>query len=362
MIIRPANTGDIDALLALSQTISGGMTSMPSSREAWEQKLALVEQSFSCKESFSCKQDSIYGQAYSLDHTVTEALYFLVLEDTRDGSIAGCAAVHVGVGLKRPFYNYRIARHVKCSHLLDITTNCQTLNLVNDFTGETELVSLYLRPDLRGSGLGQLLSRCRFALMYDFPTRFGQRIFAEIRGWLDTQGYSPFWHHLGKNFFNISYQEADEVCAIHGTQFISDLMPKYPIYVELLPQTARDVIGKPHEESAQAMKLLGDIGFRYYGALDIFDAGPIVECPREDIRLFNCAVNKKAKIEKKSIDDTCSNYLLSNRQLINYRITKQRLHLNLDDDFVSIPPDVAKRLNLSTGDPITIMPLKGLSL
>ncbi len=33
----------------------------------------------------------------------------------------------------------------------------------------------------------------------------------------------------------MTFPEADEFNAVHGTQFIADLMPKTPIYVALLP-------------------------------------------------------------------------------------------------------------------------------
>ena len=44
----------------------------------------------------------------------------------------------------------------------------------------------------------------------------------------------------------MSFQEADEFNAIHGNQFIADLMPKHPIYTAMLPESARAVIGLPH--------------------------------------------------------------------------------------------------------------------
>ena len=34
----------------------------------------------------------------------------------------------------------------------------------------------------------------------------------------------------------MSFPEADEFNAVHGTQFIADLMPKTPIYVDCSPK------------------------------------------------------------------------------------------------------------------------------
>ena len=39
-------------------------------------------------------------------------------------------------------------------------------------------------------------------------------------------------------------------------KFIADLMPDHPIYIPLLPYSAQEVIGKPHKESAPAVKNL----------------------------------------------------------------------------------------------------------
>jgi len=67
-------------------------------------------------------------------------------------------------------------------------------------------------------------------------------------------------------------------------QFIADLMPKYPLYVPLLPPEAQAVIGKVHEATAPAQRLLEREGFRYEGYVDIFDAGPTLQVPLSDIR------------------------------------------------------------------------------
>ena len=56
---------------------------------------------------------------------------------------------------------------------------------------------------------------------------------------MDQAGNSPFWDALAGRFFGMSFPEADEFNAVHGTQFIADLMPKTPIYVAMLPDSAQ---------------------------------------------------------------------------------------------------------------------------
>ena len=84
---------------------------------------------------------------------------------------------------------------------------------------------------------------------------------AELRGVIDEAGGSPFWDGVAGRFFGMSFQEADQFNAVHGNQFIADLMPKHPIYIAMLPESARAVIGLPHPSGRAAMRMLESEGF-----------------------------------------------------------------------------------------------------
>ena len=114
--------------------------------------------------------------------------------------------------------------------------------------------------------------------------RFGDRILAELRGVMDEAGNAPFWDGLAGRFFDMTFPEADEFNAVHGTQFIADLMPKTPIYVNMLPESARSVIGQPHPTGRAALKMLQAEGFIWECYVDIFDGGPTVTAPTDQIR------------------------------------------------------------------------------
>jgi len=83
--------------------------------------------------------------------------------------------------------------------------------------------------------------------------------------------------------FSLKQRKADYLSAIGNKQFISDLMPKYPIYVPLLPEPAREVIGQVHKATLPAYNMLKLEGFQDSGYVDIFDAGPTVEAPLNQI-------------------------------------------------------------------------------
>ena len=282
MIIRTAKPDDLEALLKLSAIAPPGMTSMPCDTETWEKKLQLVS-------------DSIARQPQEEQ----ESVYLLVLEDPSNNTIVGTAGMISGVGNTRPFYNYKISKEVKTSPDINIKRSSNLLNLVNDYTGATELNSLFLMPRYRRNGAGQFLSRCRFAFMNDFPERFDDVVFAEIRGWLDENEDSPFWDHLGQKFFKLPFHKADFISSVNGSQFISDLMPRFPVYLELLRNTER-VLNNPAVE-----RLLEKEGFNYKGAVDIFDAGPIVECDRSRNSLYTeYMTTARIKSIKSSVSDS----------------------------------------------------------
>ena len=87
----------------------------------------------------------------------------------------------------------------------------------------------------------------------------------------------------------MTFQEADYFNAIHGNQFIADLMPKHPVYVAMLSDSARSAIGTPHPSGRAAMRMLQAEGFEYEGYLDIFDGGPTMTAATDRVRSIAAA-------------------------------------------------------------------------
>ncbi|MEZ5937595.1 MAG: arginine N-succinyltransferase [Hyphomonadaceae bacterium] len=256
-VVRPARAQDLDRLTAMIADVDRGMLTMPSSREEMAVRIE--------------RSDAALARppAPPVDET-----YFLILEE--DGEILGSSGLFTNLGSSRPFYSYRISRDSKVSPELGVKVELDLLHLVNDYHGDTELGTLFLTRNARGGGRGRLLSFARLMLIAVDPLRFGAKAMAEIRGWTDTEGRSPFWDAVGAKFFRMDYQAADRLSA-RDHRFISDLMPRYPIYADLLPQEARDVVARPHPDAEPAFALLKSQGFRYNNVVDIFDAGPCVE-------------------------------------------------------------------------------------
>ena len=193
--------------------------------------------------------------------------------------MVGVSALTGAVGLREPWYNYRVGLTVSSSPDLGIQRQIPTLFLNNEMTGQSEICSLFLRPDQRQGSNGRLLSLGRLLFVAEFAHLFGDKLIAELRGSADEQGSSPFWDSLGRHFFKMDFRHADHLSGLGNKSFIAELMPRQPLYTCLLTEQARAVIGKAHPNTEQALQLLIAEGFAHKGYIDIFDAGPVIEAP-----------------------------------------------------------------------------------
>ncbi|HUE80403.1 MAG TPA: arginine N-succinyltransferase [Sphingomicrobium sp.] len=271
--VRPARGEDFKAIYQMAKLTGGGFTNLPADRGTLVEKLARSDRSFARE-----------GDEQAAD------LYIFVLEDPQSGKIRGTCQVFGQVGVVQPFYSYHLSTLTQSSPELGKTFRNQMLSLTTDLEGSSEVGGLFLHPELRSGGWGALLSRSRYLFIKQHRSRFGDRTLAELRGVLDDAGNSPFWDALAGRFFDMTFPEADHFNALHGTRFIADLMPRTPIYVALLAETAKLVMGKPHRSGRAALRMLEDEGFVHDSYIDIFDGGPTVTAPTDAIRTVREAV------------------------------------------------------------------------
>ena len=265
--VRPARGEDFGAIYQMAKLTGGGFTNLPADRGTLVGKLARSDASF----------------ARPADEQAGD-LYVFVLEDPKQGVIRGTCQVFGQVGIVQPFYSYHLSTLTQSSPELGKTFRNQMLSLTTDLEGCSEVGGLFLHPEVRSGGWGTLLARSRYLFIKQHRPRFGDRTLAELRGVMDEAGNSPFWDGLAGRFFDMSFPEADQFNAIHGTRFIADLMPRTPIYVALLAEAAQAVIGKPHPTGLGALKMLEEEGFVFDRYIDIFDGGPTVTAPTDRIR------------------------------------------------------------------------------
>jgi len=265
--VRPASGEDFAAIYEMAKLTGGGFTNLPPDRATLVAKLARSENSFAREE------DEQQGD-----------MYMFVLEDPTEGVVRGTCQIFGQVGVIQPFYSYHLSTLTQSSPELGKTFRNQRLSLTTDLEGSSEVGGLFLHPAQRAGGWGSLLARSRYLFMKLHRDRFGDRTLAELRGVMDDAGNAPFWDALAGKFFGMSFPEADEFNAVHGTKFIADLMPRSPIYVALLSEEASSAIGQPHPTGRAALRMLEEEGFTYDRYIDIFDGGPTVTAPTDRIR------------------------------------------------------------------------------
>ena len=325
--VRAATDGDLQYLYEMAKLTGGGFTNLPPDRKALTAKL-----------------DRSHAAFARTDGPVEDELFVLVLENVATGEVRGTCQIFTRVGDRHPFYSYRIGTLTQHSRELARTFRAEMLTLTTDLEGSSEVGGLFLHPAERAGGLGLLLARARYLFIAAHRARFADRILAELRGVIDEAGGSPFWDGLAGRFFGMNFQDADQFNAINGHQFIADLMPKHPVYIAMLPETARAAIGLPHPSGRAAMRMLEHEGFRYEGYLDIFDGGPTMTARTDHVR--SIAEAKTGRVVAVAAGGTES--LVATGTLAGFRCTFGTVASA--DGGVTLSPDAVAALDVAVGD------------
>lgn len=328
--IRAATAKDAQPLYEMAKLTGGGFTNLPPDRKAIARKLERSAKAFS-----------------RTDDGVQDELFVIVLENAETGEVRGTAQMFTCVGQTWPFYSYRLTALTQHSEELGRTFKAEMLSLVTDLEGSSEVGGLFLHPTERAGGLGLLLARSRYLFIAMHRARFADRILAELRGIIDERGGSPFWDGVAGRFFGMNFQEADYFNAINGNQFIADLMPKHPVYVAMLSENARSVIGLPHPSGRAAMRMLEEEGFHYENYIDIFDGGPTMTARTDRVRTV---AEARGAVVRATDAESGSHALIATGALADFRCCFGTVVQA--DEGVAIDPATAETLSVAPGDSI----------
>lgn len=276
MLFRPVRENDLDDIVRLAARAGVGMTSLP---HDVGRLAARIRRSI---------------ETFAGELPRSQQGFLFVLEDTALARVVGVSA----------------------SKALGVYKPQELLNLSYDHTGHSELCTLFLDPAYQRNRNGLLLSKARFLFIAAFREWFSPHLFAELRGCSDEQGQSPFWDALGHHFFDIPFADADRLTGTGMKTFIAELMPAYPIYISLLPEAARGVIGQVHPNTAPARAILEKEGFSWRGSVDIFDAGPVLEADTDQIRAVR---DSQSLPVRQLMGDLPAPTLVANGQFDNFR-------------------------------------------
>jgi arginine N-succinyltransferase len=336
-IVRSVRIDDIDALFQLAQSATKGLTSLQLDRE---RLLDRVEQS-----TFAFSRTGISPRGEP---------YVLVLVNTESGELVGTSTVYAKTGGYQPLYAYRRVESDHQSDLLGVSQRRVRLDLERIHDGPTEIGSLFLRGIYRGEGRGRWLSLARFALISMLPHRFADRVIAQMRGRANSDGSVPFWDAVAGRFIPVDFATADAMSTI-SKQFIEEMMPQHPIYLELLEQGIREGIGQVHKETEPAVAMLKTEGFIGTNLFDIFDAGPVISAETQSIhavqRTRHCIVGSVVN----QLNGNSTQGMVASAE---DGFTSVLTEVQVNDDTIDLVASDAKQLCVESGSPCVLMTLR----
>lgn len=331
LVVRPAGPADLDSLMELAILSGRGFTSLPDDETTLLNRLTLSEASFT----------GAVGPR--------ECWYTLMLEDLATGRIEGLCGVRAAVGVARPHFSFRIMTLAQFSSAISTRFDHQALVLVNECAGWTEVGSLYLRPERRSGGAGSLLARSRYMLIAVERQRFSETVMAELRGYFAPDGTCPFWEGVASKFFRLPFEQADHMVMSTDGQFILDLAPRHPIYVELIAESAQEAIGKVHIEGEAARAMLEHEGFRGSGLVDIFDGGPTYSTPRDAIKTIE---RTEAMPAVNGRPGEVPELLISTASVAGFRAARAKVRIA--DGIAVLEAPVMEAMGLAKGDLVRV--------
>lgn len=337
-IIRHARLDDLSALFELFALTDVGMTSLPKDKALLKQRLSNNEK--------------------ALDGTLPKAQrrYLFVLEDVATGALCGVSGIDAFIGQTEPFYDFALGQEKHHSTTLGVTTSFELMTLNCDYTGSSELCSLFLAPDYRGGYNGKLLSKSRLLFMATNPDEFAEQVIAEMRGYFDEAGVSPYWQHFSRQLFGgHDFAHIDYVLGSGERGIITEMAPRFPVYLDFMDDKARRYIGKVHPSTEGALALLKSEGFVFAGHIDMVDGGPKMVAKVCDLRSTTDTKQVPANITQTPKSGNTP-YLVSNGKFADFRASV----LLLDDkDSLSLSPALADSLQVKDGEYLSVLPLDG---
>jgi arginine N-succinyltransferase len=328
IIVRPINRKDHDIFVEFSFSSALGMRNLPRDKEQLLNKIARSEYSFS----------------HRINKPNSEE-YFFVLEDRTTGRIGGTCGILAHLDHKQCFplqiqTIYTGATHPSTAKELKILKRIKPPKHIS------EVCSLYLQPTFRHGGQGRLLSLSRFLFIACHRCRFEKTIAAELRGIIDQRQISPFWKAVGSHFCHLSFVELMAQLELNQIN-IQEILPKYPIYLSLLPQEAQEVIGKTHEHSQAALHMLLQEGFKLSSYIDALEAGPMLLAATKQIRSIKNSRVIQIEITSDSLVQE-PEFILSNERLAFRACYGNIQFANKNKRLIN--QEVAEALQVKSGD------------
>ncbi|HXZ08430.1 MAG TPA: arginine N-succinyltransferase, partial [Paraburkholderia sp.] len=127
-------------------------------------------------------------------------------------------------------------------------------------------------------------------------------------------------------------------------------------YVDLLPEEAQTAVGLTHSDTLPARRMLEAEGLRYENHVDIFDAGPVLECHIADLRTVRESVVVPVEIGETEVQEGAPRALVSNTSLADFRVGVAPGAV--EGGVFRLSAEDAAALDVRAGDSVRVLPLK----
>lgn len=328
LYLRQATQNDAKQLTQLIQNASWGLTSLPKDPLLMEKKLSMA--------------------AYSFDHPQTsDALFTFVLEESTKRCLLGTSALKKSDQEPKGYFLQRDLRLNASSY--PTHTTCKLLEKHCIQTPSLELCGLFLHPKQRHQGAGKLLSLARLFFLLTQTFDENLTLFADIRGHIDDTGTSPFWDRILGRFSPLTFQAILNLY-IKDPEGLTDLLPSFPIYQDLLPKEVQKLVGRCHKRSIGAFNFLRDIGLQTTPYIHPLDGGPRLEVALKHLAFLH-------QIKTKHLDT--STKLGTHKGWIARKtapfMAGSFRYTPLTPKTIALEPAVQNLLDLQPGDPCLLL-------
>jgi len=188
------------------------------------------------------------------------------------------------LGLRLPRYHFRLGRVVHAAAELELFRVQTTLLLGNDHTGRAELTEMVTAPGLdvaaQSRALGTLIAAAQ-AKLREQPGDFGDWLVAELPGWRDAEGRSPFWQAFGARFYGGDPAEAEGRLGPDWRSHLAALLPRQTVYLSFLGAAAEARVLDVPASQQPALQALRAAGFHPPVHARIDDGGPVLAWPAQ---------------------------------------------------------------------------------
>jgi arginine N-succinyltransferase len=280
----------------------------------------------------------------------------------KEGEVVGTSMIFAQHGSRRaPHVFFDVLEEERYSDTLDRHFAHRVLRIGYNYKGLTEIGGLVLRPAFRRhpERLGRQLAFVRFLYLARHRSLFCDEVLSELMPPIEPDGTSLLWESLGRRFTGLSYQEADRLSQTNK-EFIHALFPQDPIYATLLPTHVQALIGQVGPETKGVEKLLLEVGFAYAHRIDPFDGGPHFHARTDDI-------TSVARTHLARVADAAHAPLDAGGRRQAFLVARERpsppcfvaarveLPSLLDGEPVSLPDEVRRALEVTSGDEVAVL-------